>query len=190
MKQSTNHCSKCGAEITNPKSKKCTECGAKIPKPIHKKWWFWVIIAIVCISFMSETGDDTETVDNETTLALEESSPSTSSKSPEITYEEIDLQTMLDDLKNNAMKAEKTYQNKYVTVTGKIKSFDSDGTYITIEPVISDAWNFETVMCYVKKEDQLDYLLTKSTGDTVTIKGKIISIGEYLGYSINIDEIK
>ena len=190
MKQNIKHCPKCGVEITNPKSKKCTECGAKIPQPIHKKWWFWAIIAIVCISLMSGTGNDSETTDNETTSSSAESSPSTSANSTEITYEEVELQTMLDDLKNNAMKAEKTYQNKYVIVTGKIKNFDSDGSYITIEPVNSEAWNFETVMCYIKKDNQLDFLLTKSTGDTVTIKGKITSIGEVLGYSINIDEIE
>ena len=44
-------------------------------------------------------------------------------------------------------------------------------------------------MCDIKNEDQRDYLMEKSVGDTVTIKGKITDIGEFLGYIIKIDEI-
>ena len=96
---------------------------------------------------------------------------------------------MLDDLDENAMKAESTYQNMYVEVTGKIVSFDSDGSYISIEPVNADEWNFDTVTCYIKTDAQRSVLMEKSKGDTVVIKGKIWSIGEFLGYSINIDEV-
>lgn len=97
---------------------------------------------------------------------------------------------MLDDLKENAMKAETLYQDKLVEVTGKIANFDSDGFYISIEPVDADAWNFTTVMCYIKNDFQKDLLLEKSKGDTVTIKGQITTIGEVLGYSLNIHGIE
>ena len=96
---------------------------------------------------------------------------------------------MLDDLENNAMKAEKTYQDKKIEITGKIANFDSDGSYITIEPVDGE-FTWTTVMCYIKNKAQEEFLLSKSKGDTVTIKGKIKSIGEVLGYSIDIAEVQ
>lgn len=97
---------------------------------------------------------------------------------------------MLDELEENALKAETKYQNKYIEVTGKIASFDSDGSYISIEPVNADAWNFDRVTCDIKNESQRNFLLEKSKGDIVTIKGKVTSIGEILGYDIDIKEIK
>ena len=108
----------------------------------------------------------------------------------EIAYEKVDLQTMLDELEANALKAEKTYQNKFVEVVGKISNFDSDGTYISIEPENADPFNFTSVMCYIKNDAQLNFLLEKEVGDTVTVKGKITSIGEVLGYSIKMDEVQ
>ena len=90
----------------------------------------------------------------------------------------------------NALKAEKTYQNKYVEVTGKISNFDSDGKYISIEPVDADAWNLDTAMCNIQNDEQRDYLLEKVIGDEVTVMGKITSIGEILGYTIKIDSVQ
>ena len=178
MEQSTQYCKKCGVEITDKKMEKCPSCGTKISKPIYKKWWFWIIIGIIAVAIGSGT-------------ASNGSSDSFDSGNPTgRTYETVDLQAMIDELNENALKAEKTYQNKYVCVTGKIASFDSDGSYITIEPVNAGQWNLDTVTCYIKKDSQRELLLTKSKGDTVTIKGKIKSIGEFLGYSLNIDEIE
>lgn len=149
-------------------------------KKLIKKWYFWVIVVVILAAAVSASGSG----DTEQTGSVQTGATVTP---PE--YEVVDLQQMLDELDSNAMKAEKTYMNKYVAVIGKIANFDSDGDYISIEPVGADAWNFDTVMCYIKKEAQLSFLLEKSIGDTVTIKGKIISIGEVLGYSLNIDEI-
>lgn len=137
---------------------------------LFKKWYFWVILVVVFIvigSASSADAPDTEPVK----------------------YETVDLQQMLDDLDSNAMKAEKAYLNKYVEVTGKISNFDSDGDYISIEPVDADSWNFKTVMCDITSDAQLEFLLEKSVGDVVTIRGKVTTIGEVLGYFIDINEI-
>ena len=196
MKQKTKFCPKCGAEITEKKAKKCPGCGKKLPKSIFKRWWFWVIVGIVFIAIVSGSGNDAETTtstdgsDTTTTTTTATTAVTTVATTAAKVYEEVDLQTMLDDLNGNALKAEKTYQNKLVIVTGKIRNFDSDGEYITIEPVDADSWNFDTVMCYIKNDGQLNFLLEKSKGDVVTIKGKVKSIGEVLGYSLDIDEIQ
>ncbi len=168
-------------------------------KSIFKRWWFWVIIAVVGIIIVGSASSSEPLESNEQgntngtqveTLKTDTNNNNESSNNESNTqYQEVDLQSMIDDLKNNALRAEAKYQNAYVEFTGKIASFDSDGAYITVEPINADAWNFDTVMCYIKNTDQKNFLLEKSVGDQVTIKGKIFSIGEVLGYSLNIDSV-
>ena len=45
-------------------------------------------------------------------------------------------------------------------------------------------------MCNIQNDEQRDYLLEKVIGDEVTVKGKITSIGEILGYTIKIDSVQ
>ncbi len=185
-------CKKCGTEITVSGQKVCANCGAKLTKPFYQKWWFWAIIVFIIIIIAASGSDDSSSDNPDVTTnapSVENHQTSTQSPSSQKSYEIVDLQKMLNDLNENAMKAESTYQNKYVQIQGKIASFDSDGAYITIEPVNADEWNFDTVMCYIKNDSQRQFLMNKSKGDTVTIKGKITTIGEVLGYSLNIDEI-
>ena len=160
-------------------------------RPIYKKWWFWVIIGVVVIGIIGgaagESDGTTEDTGDNITTANDggEKNPSSTEKN----YEKVDLQTLLDELEENALRAESKYQNTYIEITGKIKVIDSDGAYITVEPVHAGEWNFNTVQCYIKSGAQKDFIIEKSVGDTVTIKGKVFSIGEILGYSINIDSI-
>lgn len=123
----------------------------------------------------------------------EESTPSGTiagdKETAHIEYTVVDLKTMFDALHDNALKAEKDYQNAYIEVTGEISNIDSDGDYISIQE-IGATFTLDRMMCYIKNDAQLDVVLTKSVGDTVTIKGKIKSIGEVLGYSLDIDSIQ
>ena len=167
-------CAKCGTEILDVKVKKCPNCGTNIAKPIFKKWWFWLIIVLGVLIIGSAMGTGTSTSD-----------VSSDSKK----YEKVELQQMIDELKENALKAKNTYQGKYIEVTGKISNFDSDGAYVSIEATNANEWNLDTVLCYIKNDKQLETLMEKSVGDNVTIKGKVTSVGEVLGYSINIDEV-
>lgn len=110
-------------------------------------------------------------------------------ESLQIQYEKVDLQVMLDELDANALRAEETYQDKYVEITGKITVFDSDGKYIAIEPIEATAWSIDSVHCSLTDPTHKAFLLEKNVGDVVTIKGKVISIGEIQGYSVKIAEI-
>jgi len=172
------NCKKCGQEV-DKKAIVCVHCGCKIKKPFYKKWWVWVLAVLIIIIIGSSAGNnDSPSVSNDPTTNTEQ-----------VVYEAVDLQKMFDELDENAMKAENNYKNKAIEFTCKIKTFDSDGTYITVEPVGADEWNFSSAMCYIKNETQKDFLLQKNVGDTVSIQGKIRSIGEVMGYSINIDTV-
>lgn len=133
-----------------------------------------VIVLVLSMLFVTSCGTTSETV---------------TQPAEEIVYEVVDLQTMFDDLDGNAMKAETKYQKKYVEFECKINSFDSDGSYISVEPVNASEWNFTTAMCYIKNDTQKEFLIEKSVGDSITIKGKVKSIGEVLGYTIDINEV-
>lgn len=104
-------------------------------------------------------------------------------------YEQVDLQDMLDELDTNALRAEEKYQDKYIEITGEIMNFDSDGKYISIVPCGVSKLSIDRVMCYLTDPTHKAFLLEKNVGDVVTIKGKVISIGEVLGYSVKIAEI-
>ena len=106
----------------------------------------------------------------------------------QIQYEQVNLQDMLDELNANALRAEETYQDKCIEITGEIISFDSDGKYISIVPCGGSVWS-EWVKCNLTDTSHKTFLLEKSVGDVVTIRGKVVSIGEILGYSVKIAEI-
>lgn len=45
------------------------------------------------------------------------------------------------------------------------------------------------VQCYIMSEDQKSAVMDMTIGDTLMVKGKIIDVGEVLGYSLDIDEV-
>jgi len=153
----------------------------KTKKPFFKRVWFWIIlVVIVGIIVVAGGGEDT---------ATNNGTAEQNSVEEIVSYEQVDIQIMLDELENNALKAEKTYMDKNIEISAKIKNFDSDGTYITVEPLNADEWNFRTIMCKIKDEAQLNFLLEKSVGDVVNIRGVVSSVGEVLGYSMDISEV-
>lgn len=174
------NCKKCGHEI-DKKAVICPNCGCKIKKPIFKKWWVWIVVAIVGISIATSGGNDEPTATND--------KGSVSESSKEIVYEVVDLQTMFDELDANAMKAENNYQKKNIELVCQIASFDSDGDYISVKPLGASEWDFSSAMCYIKNDVQKSFLVEKNVGDTITIKGRVKSIGEVMGYSIDINEV-
>jgi len=172
-------CKTCGTEIAQS-AKNCVACGAKNKQPLFKKWWVWVIVAIILIGIISSTGEKSGTAPTNNNDVTQQEI---------IEYTVYDVSEMINDLEENALKAEKKYSDQYVEITGKVSNIDSDGTYISLRPS-NDPYCFISTMCYIKNDEQLNKVMEMSTDDTVTIKGKVKSVGEVLGYSIDIQEIK
>ena len=173
-------CKNCGQEI-DKKAVVCTACGCKVKKPFYKKWWVWTIVVIIVISIGASTGNDGQKTASKNEIPTTEEEV--------ISYEQVSLQTMFDDLSANALKAENTYKNKTIEFKCKISSFDSSGAYIGVEPENAPEFNLSTALCYIKDDTQKEFLIQKNVGDVINIKGKVKSVGEVLGYSINIDEV-
>ena len=67
-------------------------------------------------------------------------------------------------------------------------TIDSNGKYIGIDS--DDEWSFVNIQCFIKNDDQKSQIMDMSSGDEVTIRGKITGVGEVLGYSIDIESIE
>ncbi len=138
-------------------------------------------ILLVLMFAMFALGSGEETSENQgTEVKQEEQTPKE--------YKTCSVGEMMDLLEDNALKAESTYQDQYVEITGKLSNIDSDGKYISLVDQ-NDEWAFMGIQCYLTTDEQKEQVMEMSVGDIVTLKGKIKSVGEVLGYSLDIDSI-
>lgn len=171
------HCKDCGKEVS-ASAKSCPSCGSKIKKPIYKRVWFWVIIVIVILSVASGGSGESN---NETSK--------NNAKKDKITeYTKVDIDELEDALKNNAAAAKDTYIGKYLEITGRLGTIDSDLKYISLLSTTDD-WDMIGVHCSIKNSATKDVVKTLSKNQTIIVKGKITDVGEVLGYYLDIDEI-
>lgn len=192
MDNKTKKCKHCQSDIP-VKAKVCPTCKKKQSSTM--KTVGIVLAVLVVIGIIGSAGsDDTETNQtakaSQTETVKEVKAESEKVEEPVvIEYEKVTAKEMLDLLESNALKAEKTYQDKYVEVTGKLSGIDSDGDYISIKSV-EDLYSFINIQCYIQNEEQLDKVIEMTIDDTITVKGQITSVGEVLGYSLHIDSIE
>jgi len=109
-------------------------------------------------------------------------------KEKKIEYEDITADQLSEDLEANAAAAKDKYAGNCYAISGKLGNIDSDGAYIDLDT--SDEWDFTSIQCFIKNDDQLDKIKNMSKGDSITVKGKVTDVGELMGYSIDIDSIE
>ena len=105
----------------------------------------------------------------------------------EIEYIVATVDEMYETLNDNSLKAKKTYDGQYVEVTGILGTIDSNGSYICLDEM-NTAYSFYSVQCFVKNDEQLDHVIEMSSGKKYTIRVKITTVGEVLGYAGDIVE--
>ena len=146
-----------------------------------KKVKVLVSILLVLMFAMFALGSGEETSENQgTEVKQEEQTPKE--------YKTCSVGEMMDLLEGNALKAESTYQDQYVEITGRLSNIDSDGKYISLVDQ-NDEWAFSGIQCYLTTDEQKEQVMEMSVDDIVTLRGKIKSVGEVLGYSLDIDSI-
>lgn len=196
-KPATKVCKHCKTEIDYT-AKVCPQCR-------KKQGGSGCLIAIgvfVALALLGSCfgGNSSDSDTKETTTPRTESTGTTTQETteatttaevptePAIEYTAYTVDVMMSELKENALKASDKYDKQYVEISGKLGTIDSSGKYITIMP-IDDEWAFVGVQCYIKNDDQKNKVMEMTKGDPVTLRGKIKSVGEVLGYSLDIDEI-
>lgn len=191
----TKVCKHCQSEIPK-KAKICPVCKKKQGLP---KWAIVLIVILVLGAIGSASGgnsDNSETTTTSQSSSTNETQDSTpevkeveTESEPEIEYTAVDVDTMMDDLQSNAMKAEDTYNDKYLEITGRLAVIDSDGKYISVFSQ-SNEFAILGVQCFIKDEDAKAKVMDMSIGDTVTLKVHIKEVGEVMAYVADIIEIE
>lgn len=98
-----------------------------------------------------------------------------------VVYTEVTVESLYNDLRQNAYAASVNHNEQYHAVRGKIGTIDSSGKYFVLEEASVEYWA-ESVHCSIKSEQALQDLATVITGEVVTVYGKITTVGEILGY--------
>lgn len=188
MKEKLKTCPVCGKEMAAG-AKACPSCGAKNKKPIYRRCWFWVLVVLVIAAVGSAMGSEdnggTDTPQQEITGTPE--SGAGQAEEPAVTYTAYSVGQLMDDLDSNALKAESTYQDQYVELTGRLNVVDSDGDYISIVPQ-DDQFAILGVQCYLQTEEQRQQVLEMQIDQVITVRGQITSVGEVMGYLLDVDD--
>ena len=177
----TKQCKKCRSFI-DKKAKKCPNCGSKQGMPV----WLIVLIIIVAIGVLSSLGKDDSSTSN-IDSANNSNNGSTQVQQP-IEYIKVSKDDLEEALDNNAAAAKDTYNKKYVEVTGKLGTIDSDLKYISLMSS-TDEWDFNGIHCTIKNNEQKEIVKTLTKDQSLTIRGRITGVGEVLGYYLDITEI-
>lgn len=152
----------------------------------------WIVIAVIVILIIGVAAgsDDNDTTTSNTssdasreTAVIEETSSETETT---IEYITVTAEELSDALYNNAMKAQNDYEGKYLEITGKLGTIDSNGKYIGID---TDSFSLTNIQCYIKTDEQKQVIMEMSRGVSITVKGYCKDIGEILGYQIDIEEV-
>lgn len=105
-----------------------------------------------------------------------------------VEYQNVDINTLFETLSNNPLNAKKTYEGTTIRIAGVLKNIDASGDYFSLGN--GDEWSFDSLMCYIKDDETLDKIASSSMGDTITVCGTVTSVGEILGYSMDVDYIE
>lgn len=106
-----------------------------------------------------------------------------------VTYIECDINTMKKEIDENALSASEKYKGKYIEFVGKVNNIDSDGKYISVAPLDAKNYSLFSIHCSIKNESQKKIIMQVKKDDKIKIKGKVNSVGEIIGYTVDIKEI-
>lgn len=109
---------------------------------------------------------------------------------PTIEYTLVSVQELYNELNNNALRAQNTYQDMYIVTVGVLGGIDNDGKYFSIHDPYDDSFWTDDLHCNITTDEQLRTLMNLNEGDTVTVHGKITTVGEVLGYYIDLEQLE
>lgn len=103
-----------------------------------------------------------------------------------IQYLSCQVDDLLNELDQNALRASKTYNGQYLLLTGKIYSFSADGNSFSLTGLNDDGTQFSTLIyCMIPDSEQVDELLAANVGDKIVIKCAVTVIDQFTGYTVD-----
>ena len=106
-------------------------------------------------------------------------------------YTEVDLNTRMTELKENALNAAEKYKGKDVKIVhGVLKNIDSDGDYISLNGDRNKLNIVHNMMVMTKSKEVKDQVRQLKVGQSLIIYGHIDDVGEVIGYKVHADKIE
>lgn len=106
-------------------------------------------------------------------------------------YTEVDLNTLMTELKENSLNAAEKYRGKDVKIVhGVLKNIDSDGDYISLNGDQNKLNIVHNMMVMTKSNEVKDQVRQLKVGQSLVIYGHIDDVGEVIGYKVNADKIE
>ncbi len=106
-------------------------------------------------------------------------------------YTEVDLNTLMTELKENALNASEKYKGKDVKIVhGILKNIDSDGSYISLDGDQNKLNIVHNMIVMTKSKEVKDQVRQLKVGQPLVIYGHIDDVGEVIGYKVNADKIE
>ena len=182
-KEKSKICKKCKEEI-NKNAKVCPKCGSKQQ---FSKLALILIFLFVCIVINSVSNESSES-ESSSVVKTEETFTNQEDKEEIKEYMKVTKDDLDEDLESNAANAKEKYYKKYVEISGKLGTIDSDMKYFSLISS-TDEWDILGIHCDIKNNDQKEKLKTLKKDQDIIVKGKITDVGEVLGYYLDVEEI-
>lgn len=213
LEEGSVFCDSCGTKLESGSSERSVtssrrKSGNQLGENENLKFWQKSWVMWVCLLFLTPVGIILCYMNRErhthwkvicgvfavlvlVGIMLPDGDNNTAREAKQREYITVSVSTLVNELENNAAAAQKKYKNKYVKVTGKLGTIDSDGDYISIDDP-ADAFSITGVQCFINKNDkkQSNFVLNLRKGQTVTAYGKITDVGELLGYHLEVDRFE
>ena len=106
---------------------------------------------------------------------------------PNNVYEKYTVDSMINDLDDNAMRAKQTYLNKLVEVTGRVDHIDDNGDFMMYP--VNNKWAIQGVSCSLMTDEQKDQVMNISKGDVISVCGEIALVGDFIAYNLEVHKI-
>ena len=163
---------------------------------ISKKAKMWIGIflglCVLCMAYNSlvshgTSGMNTPRSQSVNTGAATVAQKETKQEPASIEYHPYTFGELVDELNENALRAETNHNSEYVIIEGYISNFDSDGKYFSIDGGPDDDTHWlSSIHCNIASSDVLSTVFNLNKKDRVVVVGQISSIGEVLGYTVDV----
>ena len=149
-----------------------------------KKWlraMCLVMVLALFTVFALGSGSDGTSSSSKSSTTVAETKP--------VEYTTVEIETLLDELSENAYNAQQKWKGQYVAINGGvISTIDASGKYFSIESK-DDQYFLESIRVDIPSSIRSDVMSTISSGASVTVKGKISAVREIMGYSMDADDV-
>ena len=139
-----------------------------------------MVLALFTVFALGSGSDETTSASKGSTTAVE---------TKPVEYTTVEIDTLLDELSQNAYNAQQKWKGQYVAIEGGvISTIDASGKYFSIEST-DDQYFLESISVDIPANIRSEVMSSISSGASVTVKGKITDVGEVMGYSMDADDV-